>query len=482
MSIRTEDVLKVARFSKKVVLDAIADLDLVVRSNSGYLVLRCKKRIYGDTTGFGDRVRHVVPPDKDKEKQRNLVYSLNCGSGDNLRVDQVRAGIFVRLCMLAKGYSGVRKEVLEELCRMLNGNSVPEIPSRGSIGNSGDLIPSSYYAMRIMEKIGLEGREGLALVNGTHFSTGIAALVAEDFAYLYRQACEIIGVLFQCLGGIKDVFDGELHSLKMHKEEAHVARQFRHMLEGSRLVRNISELEGLDAAGLALIPPIQDRYSLRCLPQELGSVVRMFCAAEKCINNELNSVSDNPVISGGKIKHGGHFDGSYVADAVDHELKPAIRRLAHILRAYMRSTIDSKLNHGILPTYLVFNDDGLNNGLQGLAGLGFDADYYALLHETEPVVQYAHNDSEGVNQDILSLAMQAATTADRAIRILNCLVTKLMIISRQAVELLGVEEKLSERSRVFYGRIAKLVDFIDRDRSLHHDLRNLEDILLHHEF
>ena len=193
-------------------------------------------------------------------------------------------------------------------------------------------------------------------------------------------------------------------------------------------------------------------------------------------------MSDNPVIVGGKMKHGGHFDGSYVADAMDHRLRPAIRRLAHILRAYMRSTIDSKLNHGLMPIYLVADDSGLNNGLQALAGLGFDADYYDLLHETEPVTQYAHNDSEGANQDVLSLGMHASYYSARSIDILTCIIAKMAIIARQAVGIIKIESKLSPATKIIYEKLADTIPFIAKDRSLHADLRKLEKLFFNHAF
>jgi len=474
------NVFNVARNFYKVKL-APGCLSRVDEVNRLYMKLRREKIVYGDSTGFGERVGHYVSPDKDKEKNRNLVYSLNCGSGGLLREDQVRAAMFARILVLSKARSGARPVVLTYLADMLNQNRIPEVPSLGSIGASGDLIPSSYIAMEILNKMDLEGREGLALLNGTHFMSGVSALVLMDFSYLSHILCDMFAILFQCLGGIENVFDKELHAIKMHKEQADVAGSFRELLFGSEMLRNIEELSHMDVGELKKMKPIQDRYSLRCLPQVLGPVIYRTEDAFKVVERELNSVSDNPVIVNGEIKHGGHFDGSHIADAMDC-LKISMRKMGYIARAYVRNATDTKLNRGLFPTYMVPNDDGLRNGLQGLTGLSIDAALGALTKESIPDSIFTMNDHECANQDIVSFGMHSATSASRAVECLTTITAILAIVTRQAVELLDAGEKLSPATKHIYENLCNHIPFVENDRPLHKELRHLEKLLFQHKF
>jgi len=474
------DVFNIARNFHGV---EIADecLSRVGEINELYMKLRREQIVYGDSTGFGERVGYYISPDHDKEKNRNLVNSLNCGSGPYLREDQVRAAIFARILVLSKACSGVRPVIITQLADMLNQNKIPKVPSLGSIGASGDLIPSSYVALEILKQIDLEGREGLAILNGTHFMSGISALVLMDFSYLLLKSCDLFAILFQCLGGIENIFDAELHSVKQHKEQTAMAGSFREYLLGSELLRDIEELHFLDIEELKKTKPIQDRYSLRCLPQNLGAIFHRLNDSFESVENELNSVSDNPVIVNGKIKHGGHFDGSFIADAMDC-LKVSIRKTAYIARAYIRNTIDSKLNHGLFPTYMVSKDDGLHNGLQGLAGLSVDAAFVALTKETVADSIFSLNDHECINQDIVSLGMHSALSASRAVSQLATITSILAVVTRQAVELMSAKLKLSPRTKNVYENLCDHIQFVDSDKSLHNQLRSLENLFFEHKF
>lgn len=473
------DVFNIARNFYKVQLDDEC-LTKVDGTNKLYMKLRREQIIYGDSTGFGERVGHYVSPDHDKEKNKNLVLMLNCGSGPLLREDQVRAAIYARILVLSKANSGVRPELILCLADMLNRNKIPKVPSLGSIGASGDLIPSSYIAMEILKQMDLEGREGLALLNGTHFMSGISALVLMDFSYLLQKICDSLAILFQCLGGIENVFDPELHAIKQHKEQSDMAGTFREYLSNSRLLRNIEELHSIDIEELKKMKPIQDRYSFRCLPQNLGAIFHRLNDAFGSVENELNSVSDNPVIIKGEIKHGGHFDGSFVADAMDC-LKISIRKTAYIARAYIRNTTDAKLNRGLFPTYMVSKNDGLHNGFQGLTGLSIDAVFAALTKECIADSIFSLNDHECVNQDIVSLGLHSALSASRAVSQLATITSILAIVSRQAVQLMDAERKLSPWTANIYRNLCCHIPFVDSDRPLHNQLRLLEKLLFEHK-
>ncbi|MCH7883555.1 aromatic amino acid lyase [Patescibacteria group bacterium] len=447
----------------------------VYASNVKYMLARLTQRIYGDHLSYGARVFQAVHPNRHKEKQGCLIKSLHCGTGENLLHKCVRAAAFARLLVLSQGFSGVRPEILETFCAMINKDELPEVPSIGSIGASGDLVPTSHIVMEFLRRVTLEGREGLAIVNGTSFMTGIASLVVEDFKSLYDFNCKLFAILFQCQEGIEDVFDEDLHSLKRHAEQQKVAKDFRTLLQGSECLRNLDKLTVLTDEPSAIIEPIQDRYSLRCLPQELGVIEHVINDARTMVENELNSVSDNPIIIGDKIKHGGHFDGAFMAHAMEI-LKSQCFKLAYIMRAYMRSTTDSKLNAGLLPMYLVANEPEINNGLQGLT-LSFDATYVTLARETISCSIFALTDHEGANQDVVSMGMHSALSALRMIQYLATLSAELAIITRQAVEMLGIENKLSPQTLSVYERLKEIIPFVDEDRPLNHDIARVENVL-----
>jgi len=479
--ITVEDVFEVARNRTRIHLDKTHPVASFVKEcNRQYKKLRFEQTIYGDTTGFGAQVKNIVLPSQDKEKNRNLILNLRIGSGPPLKKEHVRAAMFVRTVMLLRGCSGVRLEIPECITELINSDKEPRTPTYGSIGDSGDLVQSSYYGFEVLKRIELEGREGLALVNGTQFMTGIASLALEDFGYIFQFVCKLFAALIQCLEGTSDAFDGELHSLKLHEGQNVMAEFFRNEFAGNKMTREISKLEILPPEILATMAPLQDYYSIRCLAHALSPIYSSFHNAARTIHDELNSVSDNPVIINGKVKHGGHFDGCEIAEAMER-LKEAIRRLGYIARAYKRRATDTKLNYGLLPSYLIANQNGLNNGLQGLS-LSFDSLYAAFLKTSLSDTVFAQNDCENDNQDIVSLGMHAALSASTTISQLTTFAAMLAIITRQAVALRKIESKLSPATKVTYEKLADIIPFIAKDRSLHGDLRKLEKLFFNHAF
>jgi histidine ammonia-lyase len=283
--------------------------------------------VYGVNTGFGSLSDKVVRPEHLGELQLNLIRSHSAGVGSPMPDEVVRAAMLIRLNSLLNGNSAVRKEVAELIVGMLNRGVTPLVPEFGSLGASGDLVPSAHMALtmvgegkayrkgRLMDSsraltasklkpIVLQAKSGLSLINGTAFTTALGCISVRRGGILLDAANSSLAVTAEVLGACSQSFDERLVGVKLDSGQELVARQVRALLKGSRRIR--SE------------PVPQDPYSIRCAPQVHGSVKDALDFAEKITVNEMNSVSDNPVLlEDGALLHGGNFHAQPVAMALD---------------------------------------------------------------------------------------------------------------------------------------------------------------------
>ncbi|HEX8185475.1 MAG TPA: aromatic amino acid lyase, partial [Blastocatellia bacterium] len=291
--------------------------------------------VYGINTGFGALSDVTIPADKLRELQVNLVRSHSCGVGDALPERAARAMMLQRANVLAKGYSGCRAQVVDALIQMLNARVHPVIPSRGSVGASGDLAPLAHQALVVIgegeafyhgermkggealsraaiEPLTLEAKEGLALLNGTQAMTavgGLALLAAEALA----NAADITGAMsLEALKGTPVAFDERIHGVRPHPGQMESARRLRALIEGSE-IRESHRDHTSD-------PRVQDAYALRCMPQVHGAVRDSLSHARRVMEIEINSATDNPLIFAdeGEVLSGGNFHGEPIALALDY--------------------------------------------------------------------------------------------------------------------------------------------------------------------
>jgi histidine ammonia-lyase len=301
------------------------------------------QQIYGVTTGFG-RLKSVMIDPKDAiELQRNLVLSHCTGVGEPLPEDATRASVLLRAHSLARGYSGVRVEIIDLLLEMLNRRVSPIIPCKGSVGASGDLAPLAHMALVLigdgealferermkgadalkaagLKPITLSYKEGLALINGTQIMTGIGALVAYR-ADLACKAADIAGSMsLEAFFGTAAAFDERLNALRPHPGQARVAANMRHMLRNSGIMASHVDCDR-----------VQDPYSFRCIPVVHGAVRDAMHAVENTLVIEMNSVTDNPIVipEDGSFLTGGNFHGEPVALIMDY-LSMALTELGSI--------------------------------------------------------------------------------------------------------------------------------------------------------
>ena len=380
-SLTIEDVVNVARDGTQVALASEAR-EAVLRAHQWVMGIGQKgKPVYGINTGFGIFSDQKIPLEESAKLSRNLIISHAVGTGDPLDEEIVRAAILVRVNTLAKGYSGVRIEVIETLMALLNKNLTPIGPSQGSLGSSGDLGPLSHLALvftkdlddldsesgyalcqgklltgkEAMAKAGIERlilgpKEGLALNNGATFSAAIAALAVFDAETLLKTAEVSLAMSLEAMMGCAAAYDDRIHAARGHEGQRRVAEAVREYTQGSQL---------LDACGR-----VQDAYSLRCAPQVQGVGWDTLHFVRGAIETEINAATDNPLLFGPEqAVSGGNFHGEPLGITMDF-LGIAMAEIASISERRTFRMLDSRLSGG-LPAMLVDkpNDAGLNSGL-----------------------------------------------------------------------------------------------------------------------
>jgi histidine ammonia-lyase len=329
--------------------------------------------VYGVTTGFGDLADVRIDAAQTAELQRNLIRSHAAGVGDPLPADVVRAMLVLRANTLAIGLSGVRVELAELLCAMLNGGVTPVIPSRGSVGASGDLAPLAHLALVVIGEgeatvggaampgrqalkqaglapIELEAKEGLALLNGTQLMAGAGALALYDARVLATSA-DLIGVMsLEAMLGTAAAYAEPLVAARPHRGQMAVAAHLRHLLRGSEIGESHRSSEHR----------VQDAYSLRCIPQVHGAVRDALDTLAGILEVEVNAATDNPLVfPSGEVISGGNFHGEPVAIALDYA-KIAVAELASISERRTARLVDAHLSG--LPAFLA-ERPGLESGL-----------------------------------------------------------------------------------------------------------------------
>ncbi len=368
------DVVEVARDGRRV---EIADEAVARMRASRAVVERLVAEgatAYGVTTGFGDLANVRIEPAQTAELQRNLVRSHAAGVGEPLPVEVVRAMLLLRANTLAIGLSGVRPELPELLCAMLNAGVHPVIPSRGSVGASGDLAPLAHLALvvigegeaiingsaipgaRAMATAGLEpmelrAKEGLALLNGTQLMAAIGSLVLVDALRLAATADVIGAMSLEAMEGTGRAFAAHLLAARPHSGQLEAGAHLRALLASSEI----------GAAHATSAHRVQDAYSLRCMPQVHGAVRGALGELSRVLDVEINSATDNPLVfPSGEVISGGNFHGEPVAMALDFAAI-ALTELASISERRVARLVDAHLSGG-LPAFLSDNP-GLESGL-----------------------------------------------------------------------------------------------------------------------
>ena len=331
------------------------------------------RTVYGINTGFGLLANTSIAPEDLETLQKNLVLSHACGVGALLDEGVTRLLLVLKIASLSKGASGIRRKTLEALIALVNADVLPCIPSKGSVGASGDLAPLAHMscvligvgearrqgqalsAEAAMAQVGLKPlvlgpKEGLALLNGTQCSTALAlaGLFAAEAAFAAGIAAGALSV--DALKGSDAPFDPRIHALRGQPGQIAVAARLRDLLDGSAI--RDSHREGCHK--------VQDPYSLRCQPQVMGAALDVLKSAAATLEREANAVTDNPLvfIDDGDVISGGNFHAEPVAFAAD-QIAMVLCEIGNISERRTSILVDPKMSE--LPAFLV-KESGLNSG------------------------------------------------------------------------------------------------------------------------
>lgn len=421
------EILRVAIDGEAVVLSPEAGTRVQQGEEWVRGVLKSGKTVYGINTGFGIFANQAITPDEVRALNRNLILSHAVGTGTPLPTEVVRAAMLVRANTLASGHSGIRLETLLTLIQMLNEGITPEVPSQGSLGSSGDLAPLSHVALVMttdtddrdelsgwassngrrmsgkaamaaanIPRVILEAKESLALTNGATFSAALAVLTLAMASNLLNIAEVTASMTLEAMLGASAAFDSRIHDLRRHEGQKQVARHVRALIEGSTLVNRAGR--------------VQDVYSIRCVPQVHGAARAAIDYATRIIAEEINAVTDNPVLVGpDEALSGGNFHGEPVGMVMDH-VKAALSEVAAISERRVYHLLDPKMNEG-LPPMLVSSETqaGLNSGLMmaqyTAASLVLESQSLAFPNTVQSLPTSAGKEDHNAN------AMTAARTA-----------------------------------------------------------------------
>jgi histidine ammonia-lyase len=401
--------------------------------------------VYGISTGFGALVSNTVAPELQRHLQVNLLRSHAAGTGEELPAEVVRTAMAVRCNGLLLGHSGVRPVVIERVVALLNAGYVPLVPRTGSLGASGDLAPSAHAFLPLLgegvlcrpggitmtgadalrelgsEPLELESKEGLALINGTHFMSAIGALVATRVARLLETMDIVTAATIDALRGALPAFDPRVHELRPLRGQPASAANIAAVLHDSGRVAG-------GRAGLGS-GRLQDAYSLRCAAQVHGAAREGHRFFSELVLADLNAVTDNPLVFDDEVISAGNFHGQSLSLAFD-TIRLALADLGSISERRTFRLVSPSLN-GRLPAFLTF-DAGASSGYMVIQYTAA-----ALVAELRALAQPVSIDSIPTSdnqEDHVSMGMTAALMALDAVSRLERIVAIELLCACQALD------------------------------------------------
>ena len=454
-------------------LDPAARTGLAAAQATVRRIVEAGAVVYGINTGFGKLAQTIIPAERLAELQRNLVLSHSAGTGEPLDAGVVRLVLATKAVSLARGHSGVRPEIVDALLALGNAGLLPRIPSKGSVGASGDLAPLAHLACVLIgegevttpqgeviggaEALGRIGlapfvlgpKEGLALLNGTQVSTALALAGLFGAEDVFAAALMAGALSLEAIQGSVKPFDARIHAARGQPGQIAVAAAMRALLDGSRIVDSHADCGR-----------VQDPYSIRCVPQVMGACLDNLAHAARVLRTEANAASDNPLVfDNGDVISGGNFHAEPVAFAADI-IALAVSEIGAISERRMALLLDSGLSG--LPPFLV-RDGGVNSGF-----MIAQVTAAALASENKSLAHPASVDSlpTSANQeDHVSMA----TFAGR--RLADMVQNTAVVVGIEAMAAAqGIELKRGPKSSPLleaeFAAIRERVAFIDQDRFL----------------
>jgi histidine ammonia-lyase len=451
-------------------------------------LLRENRVAYAINTGVGKLSDVHIEPAQNRQLQVNLIRSHSAGVGEPLSQPETRAMMLLRANSLAKGFSGVRPEVIDLICAMLNKGVHPVVPSQGSVGASGDLAPLAHLALAMMgegqvwngngrtssaealqraaiKPLVPEAKEAISLINGTQAMLAVGALsllAAETLA----ETADVLGAMsLDALHGTDVAFDARIHDARPHAGQSQVAGNLRRLLKGSE-IRDSHKDCGR----------VQDAYSLRCIPQVHGAVRDTLAFCRRTFEIEMNSAVDNPLVfvkghGEGDIISGGNFHGQPLAFALDY-LAIALSALAGISERRIERLVNPALNEG-LPPFLA-PEAGINSGF-----MMPQVTAAALASENKGLAHPASVDSittSGNKEDYVSMGMAAAIKLKRVIANATNVLAIEACAAAQALDFLS-PLKSSQPLQKAHAAIRKVSPKVEHDRVFADDFAKLAELI-----
>ncbi len=440
--------------------------------------------VYGINTGFGSFAETRIPRDEVAQLQVNLLRSHAAGVGEPLSIRAVRASMALRANVLAKGFSGVRLETLDTLVTALNHGVHPRVPSRGSVGASGDLAPLAHIALVLIGEgevwdgertssarsalaeagispVVLGAKEGLALINGTQVSAAVAALAIAGAQRLARTADIAAALSIDALQGSVRPFDRRIHEARPFAGQLLVADNLARLIEGSGI--NLSH---------ANCGRVQDAYSLRCAPQVHGAARDALAWVHDVVRIEMNAATDNPMVFADteEILSGGNFHGAPVAIAADL-LVISLAQLVTISERRSERLVNPALSG--LPAFLT-RHGGLHSGL-----MIAQVTAAALTSELKTLAHPASVDTiptSANKEDHVSMSMAAALKAERALQLAIHVIAVELLCACQAIDLLAPLTSSEPLMRV-HAVVRKDIAMLVHDRPPSPDLDRIAEMI-----
>jgi histidine ammonia-lyase len=444
-------------------------------------ILAAGETVYGVNTGFGKLADVHIRGDKLAELQINLVRSHAGGVGAPLSEAESRAMVLLRANVLAKGFSGVRPELLELLVGILNADVHPVIPEKGSVGASGDLAPLAHLALVVvgegeafyrgdriaggealrragLRPLQLTAKEGLALLNGTQAMTAVAALAVSRGQRIV-ELCDLSGAMsLEALKGTPAAFDERIQQVRPHAGQIAAAAHLVNLMEGSEIRESHREHDSR----------VQDAYCLRCMPQVHGAVRGVLEHVARVLRIEAGSATDNPLVfpggDGGAVISGGNFHGAPLSYAFDYAAI-AMTDLAGITERRIDRLLNPDINEG-LPAFLAM-DPGLSSGFMIAQIVAA-----ALINECQVLAHPSSTGSiptDGGKEDHVSMGMTGAIKLRQIVENVERVLGIELMCAAQALEFRR-PLKSSRRIEEAHDAVRKVVPRLERDRVLASDI------------
>jgi histidine ammonia-lyase len=487
-SLTLEQIARVAERREKVRLDPQARDRVVSCRKIIEEKLSGSSPIYGVNTGFGKLSDVRIPLENIEELQVNLVRSHACGVGEPLAEAEVRAAILVRANTLAKGFSGVRPQVIDFLLEMLSRGVHPVIPSRGSVGASGDLAPTAHMALVLigegeavwngvriparealqragMNPLRLQAKEGLSILNGTQFMSAVGGLSLARARTLMETADVAGGLSLEVLLGSRVASDPRIQEVRPHPGQARSAANILRLLRSSEVVESHR-----------FCGAVQDAYSMRCIPQVHGAVRDVLNHVCGVLTTEINSATDNPLVfPDGDILSGGNFHGAPAAYAMDYAAI-ALSDLASISERRLERLVNPDLSG--LPAFLIFNP-GLSSGYMMLQVM-----VAALVSENKILAHPASVDSiptSANKEDHVSMGMTSALKLRSIVDNVEVVLASEILAVCQAFEF---RKPLlpGEGTRKAYRLVRGVIPPLETDRDASPDIQTVRNLIRDERF